>query len=92
MPQPLMLKKLKLASSMKCVELTPSGTNTKKKKKKDVLYVIGVWNAKVESQEIPGVTGKIGLGVQNKAVQSITKFYQEKTLVTGNTLFQQHKR
>ena len=54
--------------------------------------MIGDWNAKVESQEIPGVTGKIGLGVQNKAVQSITKFYQEKTLVTGNTLFQQHKR
>ena len=54
--------------------------------------IIGNWNAKVESQEIPGVTGKFGLGVQNEAGQSLTEFCQENTLNIANTLFQQHKR
>ena len=65
------------------LELTP---------KKDVLFIIGDWNAKVGSQEIPGVTGKFGLGVQNEAGQRLIEFCQENTLVTANTLFQQHKR
>ena len=60
--------------------------------RKDVLFIIGDWNAKVGSQEIPGVTGKFGLGVQNEAGQRLTEFYQENTLVIGNILFQQHKR
>ena len=59
---------------------------------KDVLFIIGGWNAKVGSQEIPGVTGKFGLGVQNEAGQRLIEFCQENTLVTANTLFQQHKR
>ena len=59
---------------------------------KDVLFIIGDWNAKVGSQEIPGITGKFGLGVQNEAEQSLTEFCQENTLVIANTLFQQHKR
>ena len=59
---------------------------------KDVLFIIRDWNAKVGSQEIPGVTGKLGLGVQNEAGQRLTEFCQENTLVTANTLFQQHKR
>ena len=58
--------------------------------KKDVLFIIGEWNAKV-SQEIPGVTGKFGPGVQNKAGQRPTEFCQENALVIANTLFQQHK-
>ena len=61
-------------------ELTP---------KKDVLFIIGDWNAKVGSQEIPGVTGKFGLEVQK---QRLTEFCQENALVIANTLFQQHKR
>ena len=66
------------------LELTP---------KKDVLFIIGDWNAKVGSQEIPGVAGKFGLGVQNEERQKLTKeFFQENTLVIANTLFQQHKR
>ena len=65
------------------LELTP---------KKDVLFIIGDWNAKVGSQEIPGVTGKFGLGVQNEAGQRLTEFCQENALVIANTLFQQHKR
>ena len=65
------------------VELTP---------KKDVLFIIGDWNAKVGSQDTPGVTGKFGLGLQNEAGQRLIEFYQENTLVTANTLFQQHKR
>ena len=65
------------------LELTP---------KKDVLFIIGDWNAKVGSQEIPGVTGKFGFGVQNEAGQRLTEFCQENTLVIANTLFQQHKR
>ena len=60
--------------------------------KKDVLFILGDWNAKVGSQEIPGVTSKFGLGVQNKAGQRLTEFCQENTLVIANTLFQQHKR
>ena len=63
-----------------------------KKKKKDILFIIGDWNGKVGSQEIPGVTGKFGLGVQNEAGQNLTEFYQENTPVIANTLFQQHKR
>ena len=60
--------------------------------KKDVLFIIGDWNAKVGSQETPGVTGKFGLGVQNETGQRLTAFCQENTLVIANTLFQQHKR
>ena len=59
---------------------------------KDGLFIIRDWNAKVESQEIPGVTGKFGLGVQNKAGQRLTEFCQENALVIANTLFQQHNR
>ena len=58
----------------------------------DVLFIIGDWNAKVGSQETPGVTGKFGLGVQNEAKQRLIEFFQENTLITANTLFQQHKR
>ena len=65
------------------LELTP---------KKYVLFIIGDWNAKVGSQEIPGVTGKFGLGVQNEAGQRLKEFCQENALVIANTLFQQHKR
>ena len=60
--------------------------------KKDVLFIIGDGNVKVESQEIPTVTGKFGLGVQNEAGQRLIEFCQENTLVIENTLFQQHKR
>ena len=60
--------------------------------KKDVLFITGVWNAKVGSQEISGVTGKFGLGVQNEAGKGLTEFCQENALVITNTLFQQHKR
>ena len=65
------------------LELTP---------KKDILFIIGGWNAKIGSQETPGVTGKFGLGVQNEAGQRLIEFCQENTLVIANTLFQQHKR
>ena len=65
------------------LELTPS---------KDVLFIIGDWNAKVGSQETPGVTGKFGLGIQNEAGQRLIEFCQEKALVIVSTLFQQHKR
>ena len=61
-------------------------------KKKDVLFIIGDWNAKLGSHEIPGVTGNFGLGVQNEAGQRLIEFCQENTLVIANTLFQQHKR
>ena len=60
--------------------------------KKDILFIIGDWNSKVESQETPGVTGKFGLGVQNEAGQNLIKFCQENALVIANTFFQQHKR
>ena len=63
------------------LELTPQ---------KDVLVITGDWNAKAGSQEIPGVTGKFGLGVQNEVGQRLTEFCQENTMV-ANTLFQQHK-
>ena len=65
------------------LELTP---------KKDVLFVVGDWNAKVGSQETPGETGKFGLGVQNEAGKRLKEFCQENALVIANTLFQQHKR
>ena len=58
---------------------------------KDVLFIIGDWNAKVGIQETPGVTGRFGLGVQNEAGQRLIEFCQENTLVIANTLFQQHK-
>ena len=64
------------------LELTP---------KKDVLFIIGDWNAKVGSQETPGVTAKFGLGVQDEAGQRLIQFCKENTLVIANTLFQQHK-
>ena len=65
------------------LELTP---------KKDVLFIIGDWNAKVGSQETPGITGKFGLGVQNEAGQRLIEFCQENALVIANTLFEQCKR
>ena len=65
------------------LELTP---------KKYVLFIIGDWNAKVGSQETPGVTGKFGLGIQNEAGERLIGFCQENALVIANTLFQQHKR
>ena len=65
------------------LELTP---------KKDVLFIVGDWNAKVQSQETPGVTEKFGLGVQTEAGQRLIEFCQENALVIVNTLFQQHKR
>ena len=65
------------------LELTP---------KKDVLLIIGDWNAKVGSQETPGVTGKFGLGVRNEAGQSLIEFSQENALVIANTFFQQHRK
>ena len=60
--------------------------------KKDVLFMIGDWNAKVESQETPGVTGKFVLGIQNEAGRRLIEFCQENALVIANTLFQKHKR
>ena len=60
--------------------------------KKDVLFTIGDWNAKVGSQETPGVTGKFALGMRNEAEQRLIEFCQENALVIANTLFQQHKR
>ena len=63
------------------LELTP---------KKDILFIIGDWNVKIRSQEIPGITGKFG--VLNETGQRLTEFCQENTLVIANTLFQQHKR
>ena len=65
------------------LELTP---------KKDVLFSLGDWDAKVGSQETLGVTGKFGLGMQNEAGQRLIELYQENALVIANTLFQQHKR
>ena len=86
MPQPVTLKKQVEQFSedlQDLFELTP---------KKDVLFIIGDWNAKVGSQETPGVTGKFGLGIQNEVGQRLIEFCQEKALVLANTLFQQHKR
>ena len=85
MPQPAMLKKLKLNSFenlQDLLELTPQ---------KDVPFIMRDWNAKVGTQEIPGVTGKFDL-VQNEAGQRLKEFCQENALVIANTLFQQHKR
>ena len=65
------------------LELTP---------KKDVLFIIGDWNAKVGSQETPDETGKFGLGLQNEAGQRLIEFCQENALVIANTLFQKHKK
>ena len=65
------------------LELTP---------KQDVLFIIEDWNAKVGSQEIPGVTGKLGFGVLNEAGQRLTEFCQENPMVIAHTLFQQRKR
>ena len=65
------------------LELTPE---------KDVLFIIGDWNAKVGSQETPGVTGTFGLGIQNESGQRLAEFFQENALVIANTLFQQHRR
>ena len=65
------------------VELTP---------KKDVLFIIGDWNAKEGSQETPGITGKFGLGAQNEAGQRLIEFCQENALLTVNTFFQQHEK
>ena len=64
------------------LELTP---------KKDVLFIIGDWNAKVGSQEAPGITGKFGLGIRSETGQRLIEFCQENALVIANTLFQQHK-
>ena len=68
--------------------IRPSRTNIKKK---DIFFIIGDWNGKVVSQEIPGITGRFGLGVQNESGQRLTEFCQENTLVVANTLFQQYK-
>ena len=65
------------------LELTP---------KKDVLFIIGAWNAKVGNQETPGVTGKFGLGVQNEAEQRLIQFCQENALVIANTFFQPQEK
>ena len=65
------------------LELTPE---------KDVLFIIGDWNAKVRSQETPGVTGKFGLGMRNEAGQRLIEFCQKNALIIANTFFQQHKR
>ena len=88
MSQPVILKKLELnkffyEDLQDLLELTP---------KTYVLFIIGNWNAKVGSQEKPGVTCKFGLGFQNEAGQRLTEFCQEKALVITNTLFQQHMR
>ena len=82
MPQPVTLKKLKL-NKQDLLELTP---------KKDVLFNIRDWSAKVGSQETPEVTGKFNLGVQNEVGQWLIKYSQENALVIAHTLFQQHKR
>ena len=65
------------------LELTP---------KKNILFIIGDWNAKIGSQETPGVTGEFGLGIRNQAGQRLIEFCQENALVIANTLFQKHKR
>ena len=86
MPQPVTLKKLKMNGSNEdlqdLLELTP---------KIDVLFIIRDWNAKVGSQETPGVAGKFGLGIWNEVGQRPIEFCQENALVIANTLFQKHK-
>ena len=81
-----MLKKLKLNGSMKTYKTFR--TNTQKR----CPFIIGDWNAKVGSQETPGVTGKFGLGIWNEAGQRLIEFCQENALVIKNTLIQEHKR
>ena len=81
MPQPVMLKKLKDLQDL--LELTP---------KKDALFIIGDWDAKVGSQEILGVTGKFGLAVQNEAGQRLTEFCPENTLFIANIFFSNNAR
>ena len=88
MPQPVTLKTLKLKLKF-CEDLQDLSELTPKK---DVLFIIGDWNAKVGSQETPGVTGKFGLGVENEAGQRLIEFCQENALVIANTLFQHHQR
>ena len=87
MPQPLMPEEAEVEwfydDLQDLLELTP---------KIEVIVITGDWNAKVGSQEIPGVTVKFGLRVQNESGQKLTGFCQENTLVIANTLFQQHKR
>ena len=82
MTQPKMLKKLKLNRFYKDLQDLLELTS-----KKVVLFIIGDWNANVGNQETPGVTGKFGLGVQNEAVQRLTEFCQENTLIRADTLF-----
>ena len=84
MPQPLMPKKLNLNGAMKIYKTFSSRTNNQKRS----LCITGDWNAKVGNQEIPGVTGKFCLGVQNEAGQRLTELCQENMLVIANTLFQ----
>ena len=86
-PTTVIPKKLKLTGSMKTYQEL-----LELMQKKDVLFIIGNWNAKVGSQEIPRVTDNSGLGLQNEAGQRLTEFCQESMLVIANTLFQQHKR
>ena len=86
MPQPLILKNLKLT------RFYEDFYNTFQNTKKDVLFIIGDWTAKVGIQEIPGITGKFGLGIQNEAGQSLTEFCPENTLVITITHLQQPKR
>ena len=87
MPQPVNAEEAEIEWFYKdlqnLLELTP---------KKDILFIIGDWNAKVGSEEIPGVTGKFGSGVQNEAGQRVTGFCQENALVIASILFQQQKR
>ena len=87
MLQPVMLKKAEVEQFYEdlqdLLELTPQ---------KDVLFIIGDWNAKIGSQEAPGLTGKFGLGVWNEAGKRLIEFCQENALVITNTLFQQHRR
>ena len=87
MPQPVTLKKLKLKwfyeDLQGLLELTP---------KKDVLFIIGDWNAKVGSQETPGVTGKFGLGIENEAGQRLIEFCQENALVITKLYMKEVKR
>ena len=82
-----MLKKLKLEWFYEDIQGLLELTHIK-----DVLFIFGNWNAKVGSQETPGITGKFDLGVRNEAGQRLTEFCEENALVNANTLFQQHKR
>jgi len=81
-----MLKKLKLSSSVRPTR--PLRTNIQKR----YPFLYSEWDAKVGSQETPGVTGKFGLGVQNEAGKRFIEFCQENALIIANTLFKQHKR